>query len=145
MTRNVRFAILAWVVALASLSAPAMAQVLYGSLVGTITDESGLAVPGATVTITQVETNQSRAGTTGSNGTYTFPNIAAGTYQVDVALHRVSAISSSRHRCATKRRRSCRCEAARRQSPGVCRSIGRRRDSPDRNGRGAVANDEPAD
>ena len=66
MTRNVRFAILAWVVALASLSAPAMAQVLYGSLVGTITDESGLAVPGATVTITQAETNQSRAGTTSS-------------------------------------------------------------------------------
>ena len=85
MTRNVRLAVLAWV-ALASLSAPAMAQVLYGSLVGTVTDESGLAVPGASVTITQLETNQSRAGTTSSNGTYTFPNIAAGTYQVDVAL-----------------------------------------------------------
>jgi len=40
--------------------AAASAQVLYGSLVGTVTDESGAAVPGATVTITHHETNASR-------------------------------------------------------------------------------------
>ena len=85
MTRQVRAAVLACV-AVVSLSAPAIAQVLYGSLVGTVTDESGLAVPGANVTITQAETNQSREGTTNANGTYTFPNIAAGTYQVDISL-----------------------------------------------------------
>jgi len=85
MTREVRSAVLGCV-ALVWLCAPATAQVLYGSLVGTVTDEAGLAVPGATVTITQAETNQSREGTTGATGTYTFPNIAAGTYQVEVTL-----------------------------------------------------------
>ena len=44
--------------ALAALCAPAMviAQVLYGSLVGNVTDETGAAVPGATVTITNRDT-----------------------------------------------------------------------------------------
>ena len=36
------------------------AQALYGSLVGNVADESGAVVPGATVTITQKETNQTR-------------------------------------------------------------------------------------
>ena len=39
-------------VSLVLLSTPVVAQVLYGSIVGTVTDESNLAVPGATVTIT---------------------------------------------------------------------------------------------
>ena len=33
-------------------SIPASAQTLYGTLVGNVTDETGLAVPGATVKIT---------------------------------------------------------------------------------------------
>jgi hypothetical protein len=65
---------------------PAHAQVLYGSIVGTATDSSGLAVPGATVKITQTETNQSREAQTNETGGYTFTNVAAGTYQVEVTL-----------------------------------------------------------
>ena len=65
---------------------PAFSQTLYGSLVGTVTDESGLSVPGATVKITHAETSQSREATTSATGGYTFTNIATGTYQVDVAL-----------------------------------------------------------
>ena len=53
---------------------PASAQTLYGTLVGNVTDESGLAVPGATVKITQTETNQTREAVTGENGGYNFPN-----------------------------------------------------------------------
>jgi len=67
-------------------SLPAAAQTLYGSLVGTVTDETGLAVPGATVTITHTETNQTREGTTNATGGYNFPNIPTGTYQIDIAL-----------------------------------------------------------
>jgi hypothetical protein len=65
---------------------PASAQTLYGGLVGNVTDETGLSVPGATVTITHLETNQTREGTTSATGGYNFPNIPTGTYQVDVAL-----------------------------------------------------------
>jgi len=75
-------------------SIPASAQTLYGSLVGTVTDESGLSVPGATVTITQAETNQSREGTTNTTGGYNFPNIPAGTYQVNVTLTGFQSFSS---------------------------------------------------
>ena len=72
--------------ALAVIAVPAIAQVLYGSIVGTVTDEGNLAVPGATVTITHAETNQARETTTNETGNYTFPNVAAGTYRVDVTL-----------------------------------------------------------
>ena len=67
-------------------STPVVAQVLYGSIVGTVTDSADLAVPGATVTITHAETNQARETTTNESGNYAFPNVAAGTYRVDVAL-----------------------------------------------------------
>ncbi len=85
MRRELRCAALVCVV-LAALSTPAVAQVLYGSIVGTVTDEAGLAVPGATVTVTHLETNQARETPTNETGNYTFPNVAAGTYRVDVTL-----------------------------------------------------------
>ena len=55
------------------------AQALYGSLVGNVVDETGAVVPGATVAITQKETNQTREQPTAVNGTYAFPNLAPGT------------------------------------------------------------------
>jgi hypothetical protein len=51
-----------------------------------VTDDSGLAVPGATVTITHTETNQKRDATTNATGGYNFPNIPTGTYQVEINL-----------------------------------------------------------
>ena len=54
------------------------AQALYGSLVGNVVDETGAIVPGATVTITQKETNQTREQSTPANGAYSFPNLAPG-------------------------------------------------------------------
>ena len=45
---------------LVSVAADAAAQALYGSLLGNVTDETGAALPGATVTITQRETNLTR-------------------------------------------------------------------------------------
>src|SRR5437762_8667000 len=71
---------------IASTPAAAGAQVLYGSLVGTVTDESGAAVPGATVTITQPQTNASRETVTESGGAYRFPTVQSGTYTVTVQL-----------------------------------------------------------
>ncbi|MGQ9917060.1 MAG: carboxypeptidase regulatory-like domain-containing protein [Bryobacteraceae bacterium] len=75
-----------WIVAvlLAVCIQPAAAQILYGSLTGNVTDPSGAAVVGATVTITQTETNQTRTATTNEAGIYTFPTIPGGTYELKV-------------------------------------------------------------
>ena len=62
------------------------AQALYGSLVGNVTDETGAALPGATVTITQRETNLSRDIVTNETGGYNVPNLLPGTYQIEVKL-----------------------------------------------------------
>ena len=63
---------------------PAPAQVLYGSIVGNVRDASGAAVPNASVTIVNKETNQSRSTVTNEEGGYNFPTVASGTYEVKV-------------------------------------------------------------
>ena len=73
---------------------PLSAQTLYGTLLGNVTDETGLAVPGATVKITHTETTQTRESTTSATGTYNFPNVPTGTYQVDVTLTGFQSASS---------------------------------------------------
>jgi hypothetical protein len=60
-------------------------QTFYGSIVGSVTDSSGSLIPGATVRITQTETNISRETTTNAEGGYTFSTVAAGTYTVSVS------------------------------------------------------------
>ncbi len=63
----------------------AHAQVLYGSIVGSITDPSHAPVPGANVDFRQRETNQTRQTVTNDAGTYNFPTLSAGTYDVKIA------------------------------------------------------------
>ena len=71
----------------AALSAPAAsAQNLYGALVGNVTDTTGAALPGATVTATNTGTNLTREVVTNASGGYSVPNIPSGTYQIVVAL-----------------------------------------------------------
>ncbi len=50
----------------------ASAQVLYGSIVGAVTDASSAAIPGATVAIHQRETGQSRQTVTNQTGGFQF-------------------------------------------------------------------------
>lgn len=61
------------------------AQVLYGSMVGNVKDASGAAIPGAAVTITNNETNQSRETVTDGIGRYDFATVQTGTYTVKVS------------------------------------------------------------
>jgi Carboxypeptidase regulatory-like domain/TonB dependent receptor-like, beta-barrel len=72
---------------LVTLSLPSRcdAQVLYGSIVGQVTDPTGAAVPGATATIINNETNQSREAKTDTRGAYSFINVRGGTFTVKVA------------------------------------------------------------
>jgi hypothetical protein len=70
-----------------SLSATvASAQVLYGSVVGVVKDAQGASVPGATVTITNKETNLTLDTTTNPEGGYSFTNVLPGQYDVKVSL-----------------------------------------------------------
>jgi len=61
------------------------AQTLYGSIVGSVTDSTGAVIPGATVKVTQTETNESRETTTNSSGGYTLSTVAAGIYNVVIS------------------------------------------------------------
>src|SRR5438874_6501758 len=67
-------------------TAPAGAQVLYGSIVGNVTDSTGAALPGATVAITHEETRRTRETITNAEGSYTFTAVQTGTYTVGVTL-----------------------------------------------------------
>jgi outer membrane receptor protein involved in Fe transport len=60
------------------------AQVLYGSIVGNVTDSSGAGVPGASVTAIQLETNESRETKTNDAGEYSLTTLHTGTYKVSV-------------------------------------------------------------
>ncbi len=62
-----------------------MAQVLYGSIVGTVTDSSGSVVPDAAVKAKNIETNETRTTTTNQSGVYTLSTLPAGTYTVEVS------------------------------------------------------------
>jgi Carboxypeptidase regulatory-like domain len=81
-------ALAAFAVALAAglIATHAKAQVLYGSIVGTVTDAQGAHVPGATVTIVNKETNLTRDTVTNEEGTYSLTNVLQGTYDVKVSL-----------------------------------------------------------
>jgi hypothetical protein len=76
------------VIAAALVGAPraAFAQAVTGTLLGNITDSSGAAVPGATVTATEVQTNTSRTTVSNETGNYTFSSLRNGTYTVSAEV-----------------------------------------------------------
>jgi hypothetical protein len=83
---RVSLVVLAGVLVVGAVPRDVRAQVLYGSIVGNVTDESGAAIPGATVTVTHNETKATREATTGASGAYRFPTVQSGTYTVAVKL-----------------------------------------------------------
>ena len=58
------------------------AQESTGSITGRIFDTTGSAIAGAEVTATQTETGVTRKAKSGSDGSYTFPNLPIGHYQL---------------------------------------------------------------
>ena len=70
--------------ALLLLPRTAAAQVLYGSLVGNVTDASGGAIASARIAIVNPTTNDSRETVTNTYGGYSFPNLPAGDYNLTV-------------------------------------------------------------
>src|SRR5215467_209022 len=84
-TLRVGLAVLALIIAHAALSVPASkAQVLYGSVSGVVTDQSGAAVPKAHVIITNRGTGFVRETDANEGGHYTIPDLPPGAYDLKV-------------------------------------------------------------
>src|SRR5262249_19790826 len=83
--------------ALVCLAAPAAleAQILYGSIVGNVTDATDAAVPGATVVATHTQTNQSRQAVTNDAGSYSLPTLDPGVYTLKVSREGFNSVSES--------------------------------------------------
>src|SRR5207302_11003568 len=62
-------------------------QVTNSSIVGTVTDASGAAVPGAQVTATKTSTNFSRMVSTNSQGEYRIEFLPVGAYKIVVTAN----------------------------------------------------------
>ena len=81
-----RFAL--WLVAMAVLglgSAQRLnAQILYGSVAGTVSDQTGAVVPGAAITIVNDNTGFTRNTTSASAGDYRITDLPGGTYTLNV-------------------------------------------------------------
>ena len=66
------------------LTVPMAAQVLYGSLTGTVTDASGAVVANAQITALETKTGVSQSATSDSDGIYRESTLAPGTYKVTI-------------------------------------------------------------
>ena len=72
------------IVSLCIVPSAAFAQLSTATLFGSVTDATGAAVPGATVTIVQVDTKFTRVETTKGNGEYRADFLPVGSYKVTV-------------------------------------------------------------
>jgi len=78
-----RLAIFALAIFLAS--GFAHAQTFRGTILGTVIDSTGAAIPGAQVVVKNLGTGQTRTTTSGDAGTYTVPELPVGQYSVTVS------------------------------------------------------------
>jgi hypothetical protein len=83
MIRNFGF-VFVFVFLLATLPA-VNGQGITGQISGTVTDQSGAVVPGAIVQLTYVLTGQARSYTTETNGSFLFPDLVPGDYNLHIA------------------------------------------------------------
>src|SRR5205823_11063622 len=73
-------------------SAPALAQVTTGTIVGTVTDESGAVLPGVTATLQGAGVAGQPTTVTGSDGAYRFPSLPPGEYSLTFTLQGFSTV-----------------------------------------------------
>lgn len=67
-------------------SAAAQTLAAYGQIEGTVTDESGAVLPGASITVRNTGTGLTREAQTDAKGGYTAPLLPVGSYEVSAAL-----------------------------------------------------------
>src|SRR2546425_8255800 len=69
---------------LLAFSVAGLAQTFRGTILGTVTDQTGAVVPGAKVTVRNVDTGLTRETQTTGDGSYTVPELPIGNYSVTV-------------------------------------------------------------
>src|SRR4029450_924019 len=67
-------------------AAGAAAQTTLGRVGGSVLETSGAVLPGATITLTNENTNQVQTTVSSENGTYVFAQVPVGSYKVEIAL-----------------------------------------------------------
>ena len=101
-------------VLMALMPSTASAQVLYGTLVGNVTDSTGAVIIGATVVATDTGTNISKTTTTDGSGTFRISDLSAGTYKVSISAKAFNKVVSTPIVIVVEYRRALRLPA----SPG---------------------------
>lgn len=71
------------------------AQSTDATLTGTVKDASGATIPGATITVRNLGTNESRSTVSGENGSYRVTNLPRGDYEVKSELQGFKTIAQS--------------------------------------------------
>ena len=86
MNKNLRTALVLAIFACASmlLIAPASAQSVYGSIFGTVTDKTGAAIPGATITVKDEAKGTVVTVTSNASGDYSVPHLIPDMYDLKV-------------------------------------------------------------
>src|SRR5262245_22056765 len=94
--RRVTVARCCWLLfAALALTVTLSAQIQNGQFQGTILDQSGAAVPNATVTATQEGTGQKFTATTSNTGYYTIPQLPIGQYKVVVEAQGFKSVTAA--------------------------------------------------
>src|ERR1051326_157123 len=76
--------VLVVVCAITLVASAALAQTFTGNITGTVTDPAGAVDPGAVLTVTNLETNESRRLTSNESGLFNFTALPPGRYRFEV-------------------------------------------------------------
>jgi hypothetical protein len=82
LTRTAIFSLLILVLPVVVFPSTGFAQTTTGTILGTVIDQAGAIVPGATVTIKNIETGVTRSSMTDEGGRYRVPTLLPGQYEV---------------------------------------------------------------
>jgi hypothetical protein len=83
-TRSITYGVLTLLVLLLTCSPGMHAQTYNGTIVGTVTDASGAAVPGAKITAINGATGNTFPATTSAQGSYSIAQVPIGTYEIHI-------------------------------------------------------------
>src|SRR5256885_87198 len=83
------FSLIAGMVFISAMRVPVLGQgETTSAIVGSVSDPAGAAIPGATVTVTNIENGLKRSVKTGDSGRFSFPQLKPGMYSVKAEADR---------------------------------------------------------